>query len=130
MEKIKKSAIYNEYIIQVKENGGIEVFRIFDNVKSSLREAAEKSGFNYDPAWNTRQFGHKLVSEFGENKMATIGEYVIIEKIDGGIETYRTYDNTKGALREISEKSGFEFDPEWNTRQLGSKLIDYINQNK
>lgn len=130
MEKVKKSAIYSEYIIQVKENGGIEVFRIFDNVKSSLREAAEKSGFNYDPSWTTRQFGHKLVSEFGENKMATIGEYVIIEKTDGGIETYRTYDNTKGALREISEKSGFEFDPEWTTRQFGSKLIDYINKNK
>lgn len=130
MEQIKKSAIYGEYIIQVKENGSIEVFRIYDNVKGALREVAEKSGFTYDPNWTTRQFGNKLIKEFGENKMATIGEYVITEKTDGGIEAYKTYDNIKGALREISEKSGFTYDPEWTTRQFGNKLIDYINQNK
>lgn len=130
MERIKKSAIYGEYIIQVKENGSIEVFRIYDNVKGALREVAEKSGFTYDPNWTTRQFGNKLIKEFGENKMATIGEYVITEKTDGGIEAYKTYDNIKGALREISEKSGFTYDPEWTTRQFGNKLIDYINQNK
>lgn len=130
MEQIKKSAIYGEYIIQVKENGSIEVFRIYNNVKGALREVAEKSGFTYDPNWTTRQFGNKLIKEFGENKMATIGEYVITEKTDGGIEAYKTYDNIKGALREISEKSGFTYDPEWTTRQFGNKLIDYINQNK
>ena len=39
----------------------------------------------------------------------------------------KAYDNTKGALREISEKVGFEVDPNWNTQQLGSKLVDFIN---
>ena len=46
---------------------------------------------------------------------------------NGNIEVYRVYDNVKGALREIAEKEGFEYDPEWNTRQFGRKLIDFIN---
>ena len=45
----------------------------------------------------------------------------------GSIEVYRVYDNVKGALREVAEKEGFEYDPDWTTRQLGSKLIDFIN---
>ena len=36
-------------------------------------------------------------------------------------------DNAKGALREISEKVGFEIDPKWNTQQFGSKLVDFLN---
>ena len=39
-------------------------------------------------------------------------------------------DNVIGALREISEKIGFEYDPKWNTRTFGSKLIDEINKDK
>ena len=46
----------------------------------------------------------------------------------GSIEVYRVYDNVKGALREVAEKEGFEYDPDWTTRQLGSKLIDFINE--
>ncbi len=60
-------------------------------------------------------------------KTATSGEYIISVKDDGGIEVYRQYDNVKGALREVSEKVGFEYDPEWNTRHFGSKLIDFLN---
>ena len=122
----KKSAIYNEYIVQVKDDGSIEVFRIFDNVKESLREAATTANFEYDSNWGTRQFGHNLVKEFGENNMAHIGNYVIAERENGSIETYRTYDNTKAALREISEKCGFEINADWTTRQLGSKLVDFL----
>ena len=123
----KKSAISGEYIIQVEDDGSIVVFRIFDNVKASLREAAQLKEFAYDPEWNTRQFGKKLCKEFGDGSMATIGNYCIRVKEDGGIESYRTYDNTKAALREIAEKIGFSYDPEWNTRQFGSKLVDALN---
>ena len=49
---------------------------------------------------------------------------------NGGIEIYRIYDNVKGALREIAEKEGFEYDPAWTTRQFGSKLVDFINEKK
>lgn len=122
----KKSAISGEYIIQVEDSGSVVVYRIFDNVKASLREAAAVKGFEYDTEWNTRQFGKKLCKEYGDGTSATIGDYVIRVKEDGGIETYRTYENTKGALREIAEKVGFAYDTEWNTRQFGNKLIDAL----
>ncbi len=59
-------------------------------------------------------------------KTATTGEYIITQLDSGSIEVYREYDNVKGALREISEKEGFEYDPNWNTRTFGSKLIDFL----
>ena len=40
-----KSAISGEYIIQKQESGSIVVYRIFDNVKASLREISELKGF-------------------------------------------------------------------------------------
>ncbi len=60
-------------------------------------------------------------------KSAISGEYMLGVLESGSIEVYRVYDNVKGALREIAEKEGFEVYPEWNTRQLGAKLIDFIN---
>lgn len=63
----KKSAIYGEYIVSVKDDGSIEVLRIYDNVIGSLREIAESKGFEYDPSWNTRQMGSKLI-DFINNK--------------------------------------------------------------
>ncbi len=126
----KKSAISGEYIITVEDSGSIRVLKIYDNVKGSLRECAEAKGFAYDIDWTTRQFGSKLIKEFGEDNEATIGEYTIVKRDNGSIETYRTYENTKGALREIAEATGFTFEPEWTTRQFGSKLVDFVNANK
>lgn len=60
-------------------------------------------------------------------KSAISGEYIIQREDSGNIVVYRIYDNAKGALREVAEKEGFEYDPEWNTRQFGSKLIDFLN---
>ncbi|MCH5347405.1 MAG: hypothetical protein J1E63_09855 [Muribaculaceae bacterium] len=60
--------------------------------------------------------------------MAEIGEYTITKRDTGSIESYRVYDNTKGALREIAESIGFEYDPKWTTRQFGSKLVDEIDK--
>lgn len=124
----KKSAISGEYIITVEDNGTVRVCKIFDNVKGSLRECAEAKNFEYNPEWTTRQFGSNLVKEFGDGKIAEIGEYTITKRDSGSIESYRVYDNTKGALREIAESIGFEYDPNWTTRQFGSKLVDEINK--
>lgn len=123
----KKSAISGEYIITIEDSGSVRVCKIYDNVKESLREAAEAKGFEYDPAWTTRQFGAKLVKEYGDGTMAEIGEYTIVKRDNGSIETYRTYANTMGALREIATEVGFEINDKSNTRQNGSKLIDFIN---
>ncbi|MDO4971657.1 MAG: hypothetical protein Q4E41_06120 [Bacteroidales bacterium] len=127
----KKSVIISEYIITQEDSGSIMVHKIYDNVKSSLREAADAIGFVFDTNWTTRQFGSKLCKEYGDGKQAKIGEYVIRVKPDGGIESYRVYDNTKGALREINEKYDiFSLDEysSWTTRQFGSKLIDVLTK--
>ena len=124
----KKSAISGEYIITVEDNGSVRVCKIFDNVKGSLRECAEIKGFEYDPDWTTRQFGNKIVKEFGDGNLAEIGEYTITKRDSGSIETYRVYSNTIGALREIAGSIGFDYDPNWNTRHFGSKLVDELNK--
>lgn len=123
----KKSAISGEYIITEEDSGTIRVCKIYDNVIGSLREVAEKVGFEIDPKWNTRQTGANLIKAHGEGNMAEIGEYTIVKRDSGTIETYRTYANTMEALREIASAIGFELDPKWNTRQCGSKLINKIN---
>lgn len=124
----KKSAICGEYIITVQDSGSIKVSRIYDNVKGSLREISEKLGFGYDPGWTTRQFGTKLIQQMGDgSNVLEAGEYVIAKRSNGSIETYREYDNTKGALREIAEKIDFDFYPAWTTRQFGNKLVDFLN---
>ena len=123
----KKSAISGEYMIGVLDSGSIEVYRVYDNVKGALREVSEKNNFQYEEDWTTRQFGSKLCKELGDGKSSQLGDYYIKVLESGGIEVYRVYDNVKGALREVSEKEGFQFDTEWNTRQFGSKLIDFLN---
>lgn len=124
----KKSAISGEYVISQNTDGSVVVYKIFNNVSQSLREASDGVGFKYDPDWNTRQYGKKLCEKYGDGKSAAVGHYYINVLDNGPIETYRTYDNTKDALREIAEEIGFEYDPKWTTRQLGSKLIDKLNR--
>ena len=125
---MEKSAISGEYVLSQQEDNSIKVYRIFDNVKGSLREAAETVGFEYDPKWTTRQFGTKLCKQYGDGSYAQVGNYYVKVLNSGAIECYREYDNQKAALREIAQKIGFEFDPKWNTRQFGSKLIDALNK--
>ena len=126
----KKSAISGEYIITVEDSGSVRVCKIYDNVKGSLREIAEMNNFEVDPKWTTHELGRRIVREFGDGTMAEIGEYVVNRMSSGKIETYRTYANTKGGLREIAANVGFAFDDNWTTRQLGSKLVDFINGGK
>ena len=126
----KKSAISGEYIITVEDSGTVRVCKIYDNVIGSLREIAALKGFEIDPKWNTQETGRRIVKEFGNGTMAEIGEYVVNRLGSGKIETYRTYANTMGALREIAANVGFEINEKSNTRNNGSKLVDFINANK
>ena len=123
----KKSAIAGEYIVTVEDSGSIKVCKIYNNVLGSLREIAESAGMEYDSGWTTRQFGAKVIKQFGEGNQAEVGEYIVVKEASGSISTYRTYDNTIGALREISAAVGFSYNPDWNTRQFGSKLVDFLN---
>lgn len=123
----KKFAVSKDYIISVEDDGSIQVHRIYANVMDSLREIAKSIGFELDPKWNTRTAGRKILECLGEESQAECGEYVIVRRAQDTIDTYRTYTNKKGALREVAEKVGFEFDPKWATRQFGSKLVDFLN---
>lgn len=126
----KKSAISGEYIITIEDSGTVRVCKIYDNVMGSLREVAALKDFEIDPKWNTQETGRRIVREFGDGKMAEIGEYVVTRRDNGKIETYRTYANTLGALREIAANVGFEINEKSNTRNNGSKLVDFINAGK
>ena len=62
-------------------------------------------------------------------KQATYGDYVITINDDSSVSvTYQNEEcsNAKKALREVSENAGFAFDAGWNTRQFGSKLVDFL----
>ena len=66
-------------------------------------------------------------------KSATMDEFTIGVRMDGSIEVLIDgkpfHGNVRGLLRdEIARRLNFDVDPNWNTQQLGSKLIDYINQ--
>ncbi len=125
---VKKSAVSGEYLIQIEDSGKVVVYQWFENVKGGLREAADAVGYTYDASWTTRQFGSKLCKEYGDGKCATVGNYVIRVKPDGGIEIYRMFENTKAVLREIAETLSFDIDPSWTTGQLGNKLVNVINK--
>ncbi len=127
---VKKSAISGEYIITIEDNNSVRVCRIYDNVIGSLWEICEKEGMEIDPKWNTQQLGREVIKRFGEGTMAEVGEYVVTRRPSGSIETYRTFANTMGALREIAAKIGFEILPKWNTQDAGRKIVDFINANK
>ena len=60
-------------------------------------------------------------------QVATTEEYIVVRYEDDSIGVYNRYGNTKGALREIAEVQGFEYDPTWTTRQFGKKLIDAVD---
>ena len=65
-------------------------------------------------------------------KQATYGDYIITINDDNSVAvSYQSEEcsNAKKALREVSEKVGFDFDAGWTTRQFGSKLVDFLKTN-
>lgn len=135
MAKIK-NARFGEYMISCSAEGVIKVAKDFNNDKAALREIAEQIGFDFDTNWNTQQFGKKLIEHIigehvstNDEASAECGEYVIFKAATGSIQVFKDYDNVKGALREIAEQMGFEYDTAWTTRQFGNKLIKHLNEN-
>ncbi|MDE6338765.1 MAG: hypothetical protein K2K97_03130, partial [Muribaculaceae bacterium] len=98
----KKSAISGEYIITVEDSGTIRVCKIANNTKGALRECAQAAGFEYDPSWTTQQFGSKLIKEYGDGRLAEVGDFTITKLSSCSIETLQVFGNTKVALREIA----------------------------
>lgn len=68
------TATHKDYTISIESNGSIIVMHngiTCKNTKDALRTIAHAVSFAYDKAWNTRQFGDKLVKFLNENKHAT-----------------------------------------------------------
>ena len=62
-------------------------------------------------------------------KSATTGNWQIDVLEDGKVEVtqYGVFvKNVKDALRAISEEVGFAYEENWNTRQFGKKLVDFL----
>ncbi len=126
----KKSIIAGEYIIEVADNGHVDVMRIPSNAKGALREIAAEKNFPYEASWTTREFGRRLLKEYGDGETAQFGDITITKLESGTIEVCQTCENVKGALRTISEKIGFAYEDKWNTQFFGSKLADYLFEHK
>lgn len=126
LEGSKYSSIdFNKAVYERSTYIGIDAIKgINDNVLSSLYEHWLEFYVNRNKE-NNNKINNIIMAE---KKIASSGEYIITKHETGSIEVHRVYDNTKGALREIAEKIGFEYDPNWNTRTFGAKLIDELNK--
>ena len=60
MSEIKKSAKHGNFVIQQAENDSVSI--ICDNTRQALRDIANEIGMEFDPEWNTRYFGHRLIN--------------------------------------------------------------------
>lgn len=142
--EVKKSAFYNWNQVVQFDNNSIKVYTVVQNTGVGtvakgilegdhlelLRKAAIAAGLADAKNWNKQTirkhildaFGKEYQAKFGKIKAAYVGDYLVDEDL------YVAASNTAAKLRELAGKVGMTVDPKWNTQQLGSKLIDFINQ--
>jgi len=126
----KQSVIAGEYVLQIEDNGHVNVVRVPRNAKATMIKISEKKGFKYDPKWNTQYFGYALCKEFGDKWSVKFDDITITRQKDNKIEIFQECRPVKGALKEICEKMGFEYDYEWNTQYFGYRVVKYLSENK
>lgn len=126
----KKSVIAGEYIIEIADNGHVDVLRIHRNAKATMEEIAERKAFPVKKSWNTRALGANLVKEFGDGKTAQFDGITLTRLDDGSIEVQEHFKSTIEVLRQIADKVGCRYEEGWNTQRLGSKLTDYLEEHK
>ena len=126
--KPMQEVIYNEdTLIRVKE-GRVTIYRVHptDSVKATLRELSEQHGFDYQTEWNTRNFGAKLIADFGGKTEALVGSYLIRKLDSGTIKVYRICDEVKNELVQIAEELGIE--ASGSLVQLAENVIKEVNR--
>lgn len=126
----KKSLIAGEYIIEIADNGHVDVVRVYRNAMVIMEEIAKSKSFPVNEKWNTQDLGRHLVKEFGDGKTAQFDDITINKFPDGKIEIYQECKNVIGALRTIAEQLDFPYEETWNTQTFGSKLSDYLIEHK
>ena len=128
----RKSVIAGEYIIEIADNGSVEVMRVPSNLYQTMLCIAKEKDFPVDEKRNTQDLGRKLVKEIGDGKEAHFGDVVVKRLPTQQIEIYKEcgHGNVKKELRAISKEMGFPYDESWNTQTFGSKLVDYLLEHK
>lgn len=126
----KKSLIAGEYIIEIADNGHVDVMRVFRNAKVTMENIAKSKDFPVEVKWNTRTLGRHLVQEFGDGKTAQFDDITVNRFPNGQIEIYQKCKNVIDALRTIAKQLGFAYEDTWNTQTFGSKLSDYLIEHK
>ena len=129
---VKKSVIKGEYVVEIDDTGHVSVYKIYNNVKGSLREIYTAEGWDFDPNWTTRQMGNDILKRIGSGNSVNVGEYVVTKRENGSIETYRDFGKGKvrEALRIIAAENNMEVDPDWNTQTFGRKLVAFLESVK
>lgn len=67
---IKKTATFEEYVINKKSNNSVAVFKdgiLCENTKAGLRDIAARAGFIYEDKWTTQQLGSKIIDFLNAN---------------------------------------------------------------
>ena len=125
---IKQIAITEDYIVVRFENNSIDVYNRYGKAKEALCEIAKEHLFEYNPDWNTRQFGKKLIDAIGSEAKAIVNDnYVVYIDTKGSIICGRkSQENTKEKLRMIVNKYSTPYEESWNTQQLGRKVIKHL----
>jgi len=125
-----KSIIAGEYILQIADNGHVDVVRVFRNAYKTMTDIAAENNFEVEEKWNTQTLGSKLVKQFGDGKTAKFKDITINKMESGKIEIFQECKNTIEALRTIAKQMNFEYDDNWNTQTFGAKMAAYLEEHK
>lgn len=121
-----KSAQTGEYLIEINDQGCVNVRRLFINSISKALEIADLINFPIDEKWNKLELPRKLVQELGDGETLYIDDFVINCHKSGRFEISQECKPTAHALREIADDEGYQYETKWDTQTLGSKLVDYL----
>ena len=127
-KQIKQVAITEEYIVVRYEDDSICVYNRYGNAKEALRKIANEHGFEYNTNWTTRQFGKKLIDAVDNGAPAIANDhYIVYIDANGTVICGERFEgDTKEGLRVIAEKYNISYQKEWNTHQLGRKIIKHL----
>ena len=67
----------------------------------------------------------------GRSKSITYGAWKLVRTEDKRVEVYKNgvlCAKSKPALRELAEEIGFEYNPDWTTRQFGNKVLEALTK--
>ena len=123
MSEIKKSAKHGNFIIQQAENDSVSI--VCDNTRQALRDIANEIGMEFDPEWNTRYFGHRLINFI--NGVDTTRKSKEVEQSNGNTygvsdEDWEWWSSLSDVLKytvlysfkDVFEKEDISF-PEWDS---------------